>query len=209
MVTNRLTSTRWRARARDPLDKLTETIAGRSCGVRPMAITRLNSSASISGRSKAMLMTKIVTVSTAATLTSNAEKSRRPTWKEVPAGRSPRPSAIPPNAVADPVATTAPRPEPCCTIVPMNAHEGRSTAESLAGAGADDFTAGCDSPVSTDSSHSRPSTAISRKSAGTTSPTPSATTSPGTSVTTFTRRAAPSRQASASYRMSRCMAVAA
>lgn len=164
----------------------------------PIAIARLNSSASMSGRSSATLMTKIDTVSTAATLTSSAENDRRPTWKAVSAERSPRAAAIPPNAVREPVATTTPRPEPCCKIVPMNAQLGRSTDESLSPAGATDFAAGCASPVSTDSSHSRPSAAISRRSAGTTSPTPSPTTSPGTRVATSTRTPDPSRQASAS-----------
>ena len=35
MVTSRLTSTRWRASCREPVDRLTLTIAGSSCGVMP------------------------------------------------------------------------------------------------------------------------------------------------------------------------------
>ena len=50
MVTSRLTSTRRRASSRDPVDRLTLTIAGSSWGVMPMAIARENSSASSSGR---------------------------------------------------------------------------------------------------------------------------------------------------------------
>ena len=46
------------------------------------------------------------------------------------------------------------------------------------------FPAGTDSPVSTDSSHSSPATASSRRSAGTTSPSCRSTTSPGTSSVT-------------------------
>ena len=85
MVTRRLTRTRLRASARDPVERLTETIAGSSCGVIPIAIASENSSESINGRESAMLITKIETVSTPATLTSNAEKPRRPTWKAVSA----------------------------------------------------------------------------------------------------------------------------
>ena len=59
IVTSRLTSTRLRASARDPVDRLTETIAGSSCGVIPIAIAREKSSASISGRESATLITKI------------------------------------------------------------------------------------------------------------------------------------------------------
>ena len=71
-----------------------------------MAMARENSNASSSGRDSATLMTKIEIVSTAATRTSSPEKSRRPTWKAVSAGRSLSPTAILPNAVAGPVATT-------------------------------------------------------------------------------------------------------
>ena len=80
------------------------------------------------------------------------------------------------------------RPEPWCTTVPMNAHEGRSTAESRASVGSAVLAAGIDSPVSTASSHSSWLASISRTSAGTRSPTRSATTSPGTSSRTSTRR---------------------
>ena len=41
-----------------------------------------------------------------------------------------------------PVATTTPRPAPWCTTVPMNAHDGRSSGESPAGATAVDFSTG-------------------------------------------------------------------
>ena len=120
----------------------------------PIAIASENSSASISGREKATLITKIDTVRTPATLTSRREKPRRPTWKAVSACRSERPAAMLPNAVAVPVATTTPRPAPWCTTVPMNAHAGRSSGESPAATTADPFSTGSDSPVSTASSHS-------------------------------------------------------
>ena len=78
MVTSRLTSTRRRASCREPVDRLTLTMAGSSCGVMPMAMASENSSASSNGRENATLMTKIEIVSTAATRTSSLEKSRRP-----------------------------------------------------------------------------------------------------------------------------------
>ena len=198
MVTRRLTRTRLRASAREPLERLTDTIAGSSCGVMPIAMARLKSRASISGRSRATLIAKIPTVRTPATLTSRAEKPRSPSWKAVSVGRSPSPTAIFPKAVAMPVATTTPSPEPWWTMVPMKAHDGRSTAESEGGSGAVDFGAGSDSPVSTASSHSSPLASRSRRSAGTTSPTRSAMTSPGTRVVTSTLSSVPSRRTRAS-----------
>ena len=98
-------------------------------------------------------MTKIDAESTAATLTSSAENSRSPTWNEVSAWRSLRPTAIFPNSVSEPVDTTSARPDPWWTTVPMKAHEARFTAESLGVASAV-FAAGIDSPVSMASSHS-------------------------------------------------------
>ncbi len=111
-MTSRLTSTRWRASCRDPVERLTLTIAGSSCGVIPIAMASENSSASSSGRENATLITKIEIVNTAATLTSSAENPRNPAWNAVSACFSPRPTAILPNAVDDPVATTTARPEP-------------------------------------------------------------------------------------------------
>ncbi len=108
----------------------------------PIAIASENSSASISGREKATLITKIEIVRTPATLTSSREKPRRPTWNAVSACVSERPAAIRPNAVAVPVETTTPRPPPWWTTVPMNAQDGRSSGESLAGATAGDLATG-------------------------------------------------------------------
>ena len=194
IVTSRFTSTRLRASLRDPLARLTETIAGRSCGVMPMAIASENRSASISGRESTTLMMKIETQRTPATFTSRPEKSRRPTWNAVSACRSESPAAIEPKAVAFPVETTTPSPAPWWTTVPMKAQDGRSRGESPAEA-AIVFSTGSDSPVSTASSHSSCVTSSSRRSAGTTSPTRSATMSPGTSSATSSRICAPSRTA--------------
>ena len=67
----------------------------------------------------------------------------------------------------------------------MNAHDGRSSGESPSGRASAVLAASCDSPVSTDSSHSSSCAASRRRSAGTTSPTRRCTTSPGTISVTF------------------------
>ncbi len=155
------------------------------------------------------MITKIDTVRTAATLTSRPEKSRRPTWKAVSACRSPRPTEIFPNAVRVPVETTTPLPAPWWTTVPMNAHDDRSRAESPPGAPATAFSTGCDSPVSTASSHSSWIASSSRRSAGTMSPTRIETTSPGTSCAVGAVIWTPSRQTRAVWRMPACRAATA
>ena len=68
------------------------------------------------------------------------------------------------------------------------------------------FSAAADSPVRTDSSHSRPLASSSRMSAGTMSPRRSRTTSPGTSSMTSTSCARPSRSTSAVRRICECSA---
>ena len=182
MLTSRLTSTLRRASRRDPVDRLTVTMAGRSCGVSPMAIASENSNASMNGRCSTRLMTKIEAVSTPATRTSRNENRRNPTWNAVSAGRSPRPAAMRPKPVCMPVRTTTPRAEPSRTIVPINAHE-----RSPFGTASAVFSTGIDSPVSTASSHSSSTVSSRRTSAGTMSPTESCTRSPGTSAVTSTR----------------------
>ncbi len=79
IVTSRLTSTLLRASWRDPAARLTLTIAGRSCGVIPIAIASENRSASMIGRERATLITKIETVRIPATQTSSFENSFSPT----------------------------------------------------------------------------------------------------------------------------------
>ena len=168
-------------------------MAGSSCGVIPIAIASENSTASITGRDMATLMTKIETVRMPAIQTSSRENSFSPIWNAVYAGGDPSPTAIRPNAVADPVETTTPRADPWCTIVPMNAQVGGTGSDPSPGAACTDFAAGIDSPVSTASSHSSCVASSSRMSAGTTFPMPSVTMSPGTSSRTSTRRSTPSR----------------
>ena len=123
MLTRRFTSTLRRARRREPVDRLTVTMAGNSCGVRPIAIASEKSNASMNGRCSTMLMTKIEAVSTPATRTRRNENPRSPTWKAVSAGRSPSPAAIRPKPVCMPVPTTTPFALPSRTIVPISAHE--------------------------------------------------------------------------------------
>ncbi len=133
-------------------------------------------------------MTRIEPASTAVTRTSSSEKSRSPSWNAVCGWRSPSCSAIAPNSVRPPVRTTTPSPLPSRTTVPMNAHEARSREDSGAAMGSLRFSAGSDSPVSTASSHSSPSACSRRRSAGTTSPTASRTTSPGHELGDVDRR---------------------
>jgi hypothetical protein len=165
--TSRLTSTlRW-ASCREPAARLVETTAGSSCGEIPTAIDSENSSASSTGLCSATLMTKIAPVSAPATWTSSIENFRSPTWNSVSGCCCPRPTAIRPNSASPPVATTTPVPDPARTTVPISAQELSSASGVPAPTGPADFSAGRDSPVSTDSSHSRPATASSRRSAGT------------------------------------------
>ena len=135
IVTSRLTSTRLRASWRDPLARLTVTMAGSSCGVMPIAIASENSSASISGREKRDVDDEDRDGEHGGDLHEQPREVAQPDLERrlgLPLREPGRDAA--PNAVAVPVATTTPRPEPWCTIVPMNAHEGRSSGESLAGA---------------------------------------------------------------------------
>ena len=155
IVTSRFTSTLRRASSREPVDRLTLTIAGSSCGVMPIAIASENSSASMSGRRERDVDHEDRDREDAGHPDEqlgelpqpDLERGRRP-------GGAPSPTAILPNAVAEPVATTTARAEPWWTTVPMKAHDGRSTAESRRRPARADFAAGIDSPVSTASSHS-------------------------------------------------------
>ena len=207
--TSRLTRTPFRARRRDPVARLVVTTAGRSCGVIPTAMASENSSDSSSGRSRIRLITKIEVVSTPATWTSSTENFRRPVWNSVTSWRSPRPAAMRPNSARAPVSTTTARPPPPRTTVPMNAHDDISASSAPGGPGAADFSAGMDSPVSTDSSHSRASTSVNRTSAGTICPNVSCTTSPGTSSRTSIGREWPSRRTTTSCVICVCNACAA
>ena len=191
IATSRFTRTLLFANSLAPEDRLTVTMAGIISGVIPTAMASENRSASSNGLCRPTLMAKMATVRTAATNTRKRENPRRPDWKAVSAGRSERPAAMRPNSVASPVDTTTPRPEPWCTIVPMKAQDGRSTSDDC-GAASMDLVAGVASPVKIASSHSSSFASRRRTSAGTRSPIPSATTSPGTSWVTSTWCARPS-----------------
>ena len=128
MHTSRLTSTFFSASRRDPVARLVDTTAGSSWGVMPTATARENSTASMTGRPRATLITKIVTLSTPPTLANSPEKRVRPSWNSVWGWRSPSPTAIRPNWVAAPVATTTASAAPSCTTVPMNRHDDSSAS---------------------------------------------------------------------------------
>ncbi len=83
MATNRFTRTFLAARAREPADRLTVTMAGIISGAIPTAMASENSSVSMSGRERATLMTKMATVRTAATAKRNRENRDRPIWNAV------------------------------------------------------------------------------------------------------------------------------
>ena len=102
MATSRLTSTFFAASARDPVERLTVTMAGIISGAMPTAMASEKSSASMSGRDRATLTTKMNTVSTAATPKRNRENRDSPTSKAVCACFSASPAAIRPNAVRGP-----------------------------------------------------------------------------------------------------------
>ena len=112
IATRRFTSTFFAARALEPDERLTVTMAGIISGAMPTAMASENSSASISGRDSATLTMKMNAVSTAATSNNKREKRDRPTSKAVWARLSPRPAAIWPNAVRVPVRTPRQAPTP-------------------------------------------------------------------------------------------------
>src|SRR5581483_1277996 len=117
MHTRRLTITLRRANRRAPVARLTVTIAGNSCGVRPTAIASANKPDWSSERPSAALITKIEPASSAVTTASRRENCCSPCWNDVWPCRSPRRSAIAPKAVLAPVRMTRPRPSPPRTIV--------------------------------------------------------------------------------------------
>ena len=110
MQTRRLTITLRRASRRAPVARLTVTIAGSSCGVRPTAIASANRADWSSERPRATLMTKIEPASITVTVASSRENACSPCWNDVCPCRSPRRSAIAPKAVREPVRTTSAAP---------------------------------------------------------------------------------------------------
>ncbi len=98
-----------------------------------------------------------------------------------------------PSPVAWPVATTTAVPSPASTAVPACSRLDRPASPVAAGTGCSLLPTGAASPVSVDSSTRRPRAASTRASAGTTSPAPTATTSPGTRLAAGTSDMYPSR----------------
>ncbi len=119
MLMSRFTTTRLRARFLAPEARLTVTIAGSSCGVRPTAMASANRADSRTERPSSQLATKMLPASTAVTRTRSCENLPSPSWKAVTGWRSPRRRAILPKAVRDPVCTTMALPEPPRIVVPM------------------------------------------------------------------------------------------
>ena len=107
------------------------------------------------------------------------------------------------------MATTTASVAPSWTTVPMNRHDDSSPSGAPIATGSADFSAGTDSPVRIDSSHSRLLADRMRRSAGTIEPTPRCTTSPGTRWVTSTLTDPPSRVVATSCRISECIASAA
>ena len=101
--------------------------------------------------------------------------------------------AIFPSWVFIPVAMTTPFPRPASTRVPMYAMFRRSARNVLGGSGAMPFDTAMDSPVREASFRRRLAASINRRSAGTLSPAPSRTTSPGTSSRAGITLASPPR----------------
>ena len=192
MATSRLTSTFLAARALDPAERLTVTMAGIISGAMPTAMASEKSSASMSGRDRATLTMKMKTVSTAATPNRNRENRDSPTsnavWRLLLAQARRRSGR---TRCACPVRDHH---APARALVDDGAHEGavrpvRATLPRRTAA--TDLATGSDSPVSTPSSHSSSSTSSSRRSAGTSAPMRSDTTSPGTRSATGTRHGRP------------------
>ena len=104
------------------------TIAGSSCGVMPIAIASENSSASISGRCSATLITKIDAGQHAGDPHEQLREVAEPGLERRLGLALAEPGGDLAERRAVPVATTTPRPAPWCTTVPMNAHDGRSPA---------------------------------------------------------------------------------
>ncbi len=175
----------------------------------PTATARENSTASMTGRPRATLITKIVTLSTPPTLASRPEKRVRPSWNSVCGMPFTESDGDPSELGGRPGRHDDRVGSPSCTTVPMNRHDDSSASGAPLATGAVDFSAGTDSPVRIDSSHSRLLAVRSRTSAGTIEPTPRCTMSPGTRCVTSTSTEAPSRVTATLWRISECIASAA
>ena len=188
IVTSRLTSTFRRASSRDPAARLTLTMAGSSWGVMPIAIASENSSASMSGRASATLITKMETVSTAGHPYQQLGEILQPDLEGGVGRRRSQPDGDLAERRGRPRRDDHGARRALVHDVPMKAHDRPDRPASRCRAiGSLDFAAGIDSPVSTASSHSSCAVSSRRTSAGTTSPMPSEMTSPGHEVANVDR----------------------
>ena len=120
MASRRLTMTFSAAIRRAPADRLTLTMAGSSCGVRPTASASENSSESTSGRCRTRLTTKMAVTTTTIARTSSTPNWVMPRSNPVLSRRSASRADTAPNWVARPVLATMASPAPLTTWVPMN-----------------------------------------------------------------------------------------
>ena len=207
MQTRRLTITRRRASRRAPVARLTVTIAGSSCGVRPTAIASANRADWRSERPSATLITKIEPASTTVTVASSREKACSPCWNAVCPCRSPKPQRDRAERGVRARADDERRARPAAH---ERAHERarRQVERRVAQAGA--------RLPSWPRAATRPSAPTRRTRArappagadrpGTTSPTRRCTTSPGTISVTSTSTGCPSRSTKARCRIWECSA---
>ena len=196
MAASCLTMTFFSAMRTAPLERVTETIMGRSSGVRPTAsATEKRKDSRKSRRMRALTRN---TNRTRKTTTCRIRKPnlRVPRSNSVSGGRPTSPAATCPNSVAAPVATTTAAPSPLTTEVPRNTPvtaSPRPPAPGGRGPGVACFSRGSDSPVSRASFTNRSRIESRRQSAGTRSPAFRWITSPTTTSRIGISRSTPSR----------------
>ena len=168
---------------------------GSSSGVRPTASASANNSASSHGRCRDRLSVRTTTTRIRAIRSSKPLNRFNPCWKAVGAVRPPRAPAISPSRLDRPVAQTSSVPVPPTTEAPAKAALLASPSSSTGDARFPAcLSAGKDSPVRIAWSICRLLASMRRPSAGTTSPAPRRTMSPGTRSTTGISTNAPSRR---------------
>ncbi|MCY1241547.1 hypothetical protein D9M72_544550 [compost metagenome] len=173
--------------------KATEIAIGRPSGIALTASPTAIMNRSLSGMSRATPTSISKTTTVATTKAMSFEKpSSRISNGDFARGAFPISLAILPISLFLPVASTTPRARPRVTRVPAYTMWRRCSSPVME-TGACDFLTGDDSPVNKDSSQKRPSTTVSRMSAGTRPPDSSATRSPGTISRVSSSTKCPSR----------------
>ena len=185
MALIRLTMTFFFAIAMAPLERQTVTIIGSISGVRPTATASAKKNASCHFPFVSPLMTKTSGTMTMMKRIMSQVKRATPRSNAVSTGCASMDPAMLPRYVRRPVATTAAVAVPLSTLVPRNARSARSIAERSADCvSATNFSTGNDSPVRELCITNRSLAVRIRTSAGTMSPAPSLTMSPGTRCVT-------------------------